>query len=388
VPWVKTLDLSDRWIDRTQEHVTTDAVSSSRLHLQKIGTVLVAMYGGFQQIGRSGILRMEATTNQAICALELDPSRVFSEFCNYWLVHSRPRWRSIAASSRKDPNVTKEDVRRFAILIPSLGEQRKIAAILSSVDDAIEGTQAVIDQLQVVKKAMMADLLTRGIPGRHKKFKQTEIGEVPEEWDVVPLGDLLTKGPDNGLYKHQSVYGEGVRIVRIDAFSNGENVAEETLKRVRIDQSERERFQLAPDDILVNRVNSLSHIAKVGFVRALSETTVFESNIMRVAVDPAKVLPKFGFAQLSSERAREYFLGRAKQAVAQVSVNQQDVKHFPVLLPGIAEQMSIVAALEAASQRLRSETESLDAAIKTKSALMSVLLTGEVRVRLDEEEAA
>ena len=64
-------------------------------------------------------------------------------------------------------------------MYPSLREQRKIAAILSSVDDAIEKTQAVIDQVQVVKRGLMQELLTRGLPGRHTRFKQTEIGEVP-----------------------------------------------------------------------------------------------------------------------------------------------------------------------------------------------------------------
>ena len=60
---------------------------------------------------------------------------------------------------------------------PPVREQRKIAAILSSVDDAIEKTLAVIDQVQVVKKGLMQELLTRGLPGRHTKFKKTEIGE-------------------------------------------------------------------------------------------------------------------------------------------------------------------------------------------------------------------
>ena len=71
-------------------------------------------------------------------------------------------------------------LRELNLLLPPLAEQKKIASILSSVDEAIEATQAVLDQLHVVKKAMMAELLTRGLPGRHTRFKQTEIGEVPE----------------------------------------------------------------------------------------------------------------------------------------------------------------------------------------------------------------
>src|ERR1019366_1067645 len=72
---------------------------------------------------------------------------------------------------------------------------------LTSVDDAIESTQAVIDQLGVVKKAMMAELLRRGLPGRHARFKQTEIGEVPEEWEIIPLGDLARV--ERGKFSHR-----------------------------------------------------------------------------------------------------------------------------------------------------------------------------------------
>ena len=82
-------------------------------------------------------------------------------------------------------------VRTLEVPIPPLPEQRKIAAILSSVDDAIEKTQAVIDQVQVVKRGLMQELLTRGLPGRHARFKQTEIRGVPETWIDTVLGNVL-----------------------------------------------------------------------------------------------------------------------------------------------------------------------------------------------------
>ena len=72
--------------------------------------------------------------------------------------------------------VNKADLCGLEIPFPPSTEQREIAAILSSVDDAIEKTQAVIDQVQVVKRGLMQELLTRGLPGRHTRFKQTEIG--------------------------------------------------------------------------------------------------------------------------------------------------------------------------------------------------------------------
>ncbi|MEM9463613.1 MAG: restriction endonuclease subunit S, partial [Myxococcota bacterium] len=110
------------------------------------------------------------------------------------------------------------DVRRLEVPVPPLREQRKIAAILSSVDEAIEKTQVVIDRAQVVKKGLMQELLTKGLPGRHKTFKQTEVGRIPESWSAVELGSLIVSGPTNGLYKPKSEYGSGVPIVRIDTF--------------------------------------------------------------------------------------------------------------------------------------------------------------------------
>ena len=90
--------------------------------------------------------------------------------------------------------------------LPSLPEQCKIAAILSSVDDAIEKTQAVIDQVQVVKRGLMQELLTRGLPGRHTRFKQTEIGEFPSEWTVAALGDCASIGNGTTPSKKRSEY--------------------------------------------------------------------------------------------------------------------------------------------------------------------------------------
>ena len=157
--WVKTLDLNDRLITLTDERVTESALKENNLVLNPPGTVMVAMYGGFKQIGRSGILGIFAATNQAICSIHLHNS-VLPIFCNFWLVGRRYLWRWFAASSRKDPNITKNDVGGFPIVIPPLPEQEKIAEILSSVDERIQSEQTKMKELEQVKRGLMQDLLT------------------------------------------------------------------------------------------------------------------------------------------------------------------------------------------------------------------------------------
>jgi type I restriction enzyme S subunit len=87
-------------------------------------------------------------------------------------------------------------IKRLKILVPPLIEQKKIAAILGSVDEAIGATRAVIEQTRRVKQGLLQQLLTRGIG--HTRFKQTEIGEIPEAWEVVELDDVIHGKPTNG----------------------------------------------------------------------------------------------------------------------------------------------------------------------------------------------
>ena len=102
-------------------------------------------------------------------------------------------------------------------------------------------------------------------------------------WTNAKLGDFVTDGPTNGLYRPSSDYGlDGTPIIRIDSFDGGFIHNLHLLRRVRISPLEIKRYQLSTSDILINRVNSLSHIGKAAIVPCLAETTVFESNMMRL----------------------------------------------------------------------------------------------------------
>ncbi|WP_412064306.1 restriction endonuclease subunit S [Rhizobium sp. SYY.PMSO] len=160
IPWVKTGDLTDGLIAETEERITPAAVAESSCDVHPTGTVLVAMYGGFQQIGRSGILAQPSATNQAISALRLKDDSILGSFLNFALVGLRARWRSVAASSRKDPNITKDDVLRFNIPVPPVAEQEKIIELMTGLYDTQRVTECEINKLLDCKSALMSDLLT------------------------------------------------------------------------------------------------------------------------------------------------------------------------------------------------------------------------------------
>lgn len=159
VPWVKTTDLNNSEIEKTEESITEDAITNTNCKKIQKGALLVAMYGGFNQIGRTGVLRIEAATNQALAAI-LPSQNIVVEFLNFFLITQRERWKSIAGSSRKDPNITKKDVERFLIPIVPVDEQNKIVNTFMLIESNLKSMRLLLERYVELKTALMQVLLT------------------------------------------------------------------------------------------------------------------------------------------------------------------------------------------------------------------------------------
>lgn len=165
--WVKTLDLNNAEIRETDESVTDEAIEETSLRLFPEGSVLVAMYGGLRQIGRTGLLRLPAAVNQAITAIRPNPTTFCPEFLLFYLNHRVGYWQSVASSSRKDPNITGADVRAFKLPLPEISEQRSVAAALTDADALIDSLEQLLTKKHQIKLGAMQELLTgkRRLPG-------------------------------------------------------------------------------------------------------------------------------------------------------------------------------------------------------------------------------
>ena len=147
IPWVKTLDLRDGPIRSTEEKITPQALDDTHLSILPVGTVLVAMYGGFNQIGRTGVLEIEATHNQAMTAL-LPTLRVSPYFLNAILVAAKGYWKTVANSTRKDPNITKTDVLNFKLPLPPLATQQAIVAEIEAEQALVAANRELITRFE------------------------------------------------------------------------------------------------------------------------------------------------------------------------------------------------------------------------------------------------
>jgi type I restriction enzyme S subunit len=281
-------------------------------------------------------------------------------------------------------NLGQDKLLNLEIAVPPLPEQKKIAAILSSVDDAIESTRSVIEQLGAVKQAMMAELLTRGLPGRHTRFKQTEIGELPEAWSVGTLAQLI-ESCDYGLSKALSGFPVGPAVLRMGNLSDGLVVLDD-LKYIDADAVPASLF-LRRGDVLFNRTNSKDLVGKVGVFLGSPHPVSFASYLLRLRplqdTTSGEWLGAVMNLGVNQARLREM----ATPGISQVNINRGIMLSMKVAIPPLAEQVELMNVLSSASERVHSETVATEQLRNLKSALMSVLLTGELRVHPDEDAA-
>jgi type I restriction enzyme S subunit len=269
--------------------------------------------------------------------------------------------------------VRKEAFINILVALPPLVEQREIARILRIVQRSKSATEQVIAATLALRRSLSVHLMTWGM-------SDPSIGDRPSNWSSVELGSLIENGPQNGLYKPQEDYGSGTPIVRIDSFGAEGAILSEVPIRVRLTGDEIKRYALHEGDIIINRVNSLSHLGKAALVGRLGEPVVFESNMMRFAIDTHQADPEFVFRYLSSPLGRPQLVSKAKRAVAQSSVNQRDVKGVICPLPPMEEQRRIAQALSSLDKKIAVELGQQAALDALLNSMLHEFMSGRRRV--------
>ncbi|NJK30898.1 MAG: hypothetical protein HC927_00040 [Deltaproteobacteria bacterium] len=196
--------------------------------LQAGDIVLNEASGSPSEVGKPAVWRDEipgACFQNTLIRVRPNKSEALSEFLYYhFLRDALTQAFADASTGTNIQHIGQAKLASWLIHLPPINEQRKIVAILSSVDEAIKTAQAVIGQIQEVTKALMHHLLTKGLPRHHRKFKQTVIGDIPEEWDLRPGNQLFTltggHAPSSILF---SSHGDSL-FIKVNTFNLPENL--------------------------------------------------------------------------------------------------------------------------------------------------------------------
>ena len=197
IPFVSIEDMSAsrKYLWSTVKNLTKEGLSSSNTWLVPENSLLYSIYA---TLGLVRINKIPVTTNQAILAMIVDDEIVNQDYLYYWLEYIRNSVINLSSQTTQS-NLSATTVKPFIVQHPKgKKEQTKIAAILSTIDRAIEQTEAIIAKQQRIKTGLMQDLLTKGIDedgnvrseATHE-FKDSPLGRIPVEWEVEVFGNRV-----------------------------------------------------------------------------------------------------------------------------------------------------------------------------------------------------
>ncbi|MEV7857523.1 restriction endonuclease subunit S [Streptomyces hirsutus] len=159
VPWVRTAEISFNVIHETAEHVTRKAQLETGLRVYPPGTVLLAMYGEGVTRGRSAILDVGATINQAAAAIVCDPQKLDFTYLYYWLEGHYEEIRGIGQGSNQT-NLNSALVGGIKLLLPSVEEQRRLVAPVDAFDLKLRADAVELEKLRTLRRGLLDNLLS------------------------------------------------------------------------------------------------------------------------------------------------------------------------------------------------------------------------------------
>ncbi|RSI58157.1 EcoKI restriction-modification system protein HsdS [Streptococcus parasanguinis] len=326
IPWIKTTDLNNSIICSNEEKISV--YGATKLKLLPENSVLIAMYGGFNQIGRTGLLAYPATINQALAAL-MPVNEINPNFLLNFLNFKKESWRNVAASSRKDPNITKNDVEKFIISFPSLEEQSAIGSLFRTLDDLLGSYKNNLSNYQSLKATMLSKLF----PKAEQTVPEIRLDGFEGEWERIKLGefcDLITKGT---TAKSQSEQGK-VNFVKVENLKDNE-----IYPIVKISEEEHlgslKRSILCEGDILFSIAGTLGR------------TAIVRNNILPANTNQALAIIRgykldayFLLVVLSGEVVKDY-IRKNPTVGAQPNLSLEQVSSLKIQAPSMEEQQAI-----------------------------------------------
>lgn len=307
----------------------------------------------------------------AFCVVRADRTKAIPEYL-YFLLLSDAVSKSIADAQHgaSYPAVRDKDIFKQEVSLPPLPEQKKIAAILLKLQQAISAQDKIIQSLRDLKKSTMQHLFTHGLRG--EKTKVTDIGEIPESWDVVPLADIASI--ERGKFTHRprndpAYYGGDIPFVQTGDVtrSNG---------RVRQYSQTLNELGLSVSKVFPAGTILITIAANIGDTGILEFDSAFPDSIIGITPEAA-ISHEYLEFYLRTQKTRMHMLAPKG---TQMNINIEFLKPWPVKVAPLSEQREIASIITGVAGKLdnhESEKTVLQDLFKTT---LNKLMTGDIRV--------
>ncbi|HEV8082690.1 MAG TPA: restriction endonuclease subunit S [Chitinophagaceae bacterium] len=356
IPWITTSQIDFGEIKTADEFITEDGLKNSSAKYFVKGTLLIALYGQGKTRGKVAILGIDATTNQA-CAGIIPKEELNKNFLFFNLSNRYDEIRNLSNSGSQE-NLSGTIIKQIKLPLPPLPEQKVIAQLLSTWDDAITKTQALIAQKEQRKKWLMQNLLTG---------KKRLNGLDNEKWERISAGEI---------FKNVSVKGFDNEKL-LSATQNKGIIPRSMLEaRVTMPAGETTSFKLVEIGDFVISLRSFQGGLEYSYYRGI--------------VSPAYTVLK-PIKKVNDEFYKSYFksydfIGHLAVAVIGIrdgkQVSYEDFCFVKIPYPSIEEQNAIAQMLQSTDREIQLLRTKMEKLKEQKKGLMQVLLTGKKRLKI------
>nr|WP_319539059.1 restriction endonuclease subunit S [uncultured Methanospirillum sp.] len=378
IKWISLKDsefLDNVYIYDTVAKISQKGLDNSSAVLHPKGTVVLSRDAG---VGKSSIMMDVMAVSQHFlawhCGLQLNNLYLY-----YWLQSKKQEFERIAMGSTIK-TIGLPYFKSLKLPLPKIEEQTAIATALSDVDALISGLDRLIEKKRAIKQAAMQELLTgkRRLPGFDlgKGYKQTEVGEIPEDWEITSLGVVIKKS-QYGLSVVCNTNGK-YPILRMNNLKGG-YIDLNNLLFTNISVNDYNNYLLNKGDILFNRTNSIDLVGKTSIVRK-EKNLVFASYLIRLIVDNSIANPFFINILLNKNSIQRTIKNLATKAVSQSNVNVNNLKRIVIHIPSLPEQTAIATVLSDMDAEISALETRRAKTISLKQGMMQELLTGRIRL--------
>ncbi|WP_312325796.1 restriction endonuclease subunit S [Stenotrophomonas sp.] len=384
VPWMSSGEVHKRRIFTTEKRISILGLTKSAAKLFPKKSVVMALAGQGKTRGCVAVLEAEVATNQSLAAIY--PSKAFdTDFLFHNLDWRYKELRSLSSGEGGRGGLNLSIIKSVPIGLPPLLEQRKIAAILTAVDDKLDVIARQIEATQTLKQGLMQTLFAQGVgtqdaDGRwvpHAEFKESELGEIPAGWTLMPLEELAVENITYGVVQPGESVEGGVPLVRGGDIKGGRIAA--NLRTVSTEISNQfKRTILKGGELLVSLVGYPGETVVVPGQLAGANIARQAGMIRTGSVS----MSEFIHCYLSSPVGKSFLLAGMIGSAQQV-INLKALREVVIPLPTVAERERICSICSAVTKKLQALEDKQSGFQDLKRGLMQKLLTGEWRVSLD-----
>jgi len=277
-------------------------------------------------------------------------------------------------------------IRNTLIAVPKdYREQKAIAQALSDADAAIAELDRLITKKRNIRQGATQQLLTgkkrlSGF-GEGKGYKQTEIGIIPEDWNVHKISALVDNNRiPSGIYKEKGLYGKGTKIIKLGDVFSFDYFNPANAQRVFLNKDELLIYRVCVNDIFIALASvKLEGVGKVMLVTHLDEDTAYDHNVALIRTNNL-VEPIFLFYLLKSNLIRKQ-VAKLSTQVGTTFLKSSTILAFHLAIPAVkAEQTSITAILSDIDIEIEALEQKRDKYKAIKQGMMQELLTGRTRL--------